>query len=87
MRTTVTLDADVAARLKRLAHRRQSSFKETLNDVLRRGLAAQERASPAPFVVAPHSGGFKPGVDPAKLNQLLDQLEVEDFARETPSRR
>ena len=88
MRTTVTLDADVADRLKRLAHSRHSSFKVTLNEVLRRGLAAQERAaSSAPFVVEPHSGGFRPGIDPAKLNQLIDQLDAEDFAREAGPKR
>jgi predicted transcriptional regulator len=88
MRTTVTLDPDVAAKLKRLAHRRQSSFKSTLNEVLRRGLAAQERsASMAPFVVESHAGGFRPGIDPGKLNQLIDQLEAEDFAREARTKR
>jgi hypothetical protein len=88
VRTTVTLDPDVAARLNRLAHRRQSSFKATLNEVLRRGLAAQERAaSSAPFVVEPHAGGFRPGIDPGKLNQLIDQLEAEDFSREANPKR
>jgi hypothetical protein len=27
-------------------------------------------------------GGFRPGIDPGKLNQLVDQLEVEDFIAE-----
>lgn len=83
MRTTVTLEPDVAAKLKELAHKRRSSFKATLNDVLRKGLASQHGAPPPPrFVVEPHSGGFRPGVDPGKLNQLVDQLEVEDFEDE-----
>jgi hypothetical protein len=81
MRTTVTLEADVAAKLKALAHRRRISFKEALNDVVRRGLAAQvEAAKPVPFVVEPHSGGFRPGIDAEKLNELLDELAVDDFA-------
>jgi predicted transcriptional regulator len=81
MRTTVTLEPDVAARLKELAHRRRASFKETLNDVLRRGLNSQAatREPPPRYVVEAHTGGFRPGIDPAKLNQLVDELEVGDF--------
>lgn len=81
MRTTVTLEPDVAARLRELAHRRRASFKATLNDVLRKGLSAQAptREAPERFVVEPHAGGFRPGIDPDKLNQLVDELEVEDF--------
>ena len=81
MRTTVTLESDVAAKLKKLAHRTGRSFKATLNDVLRRGLARPERdATSRAFVVEPHSGGFRPGVDQGKLNQLVDELEAHDFA-------
>jgi hypothetical protein len=83
VRTTLTLDADLAKKLKELAHRRGQSFKQTLNEVVRRGLAAQERRPQRPrYVVTPHRGGFRPGIDPGKLNQLLDQLDVEDFADE-----
>lgn len=88
MRTTVTLDSDIVVKLKRLAHRRGCSFKVALNEVLRRGLSAQAHAATLdPFVVEPHSGGFRPGIDPVKLNQLVDQLEAEDFVKEArPSR-
>lgn len=81
MRTTVTLDPDVAEKLKNLAHRRRASFKETLNDVLRKGLTAQAgtREAPERYVVQPHAGGFRPGIDPDKLNQLVDELEIGDF--------
>lgn len=87
MRTTVTLDPDVAARLKEYAHRQRASFKVALNEVLRRGLSAQDpgASSRRRFTVEPHAGGFKPGIDPAKLNQLVDQLETEEFIRETPA--
>lgn len=84
MRTTLTLDADVAKKLKELGHLRRTSFKETLNAVLRRGLSCGgEVEGDARFVVVPHQGGFRPGVDPLKLNQLVDQLEADDFAAET----
>lgn len=83
VRTTVTLDADLVKKLKALAHRRGQSFKQTLNDVVRRGLSAQEQRSRGErYVVTPHRGGFRPGIDPGKLDQLVDQLDVEDFVDE-----
>ena len=38
MRTTITLDDDVAATLERLRKTRDASLKELINDALRRGL-------------------------------------------------
>ena len=38
MRTTLTLDDDVAAALERLRRARNSSLKDVVNDALRRGL-------------------------------------------------
>ena len=83
MRTTITLEPDIAARLKEFAHRRRLTFKAAVDAVMRRGLAAQERAEarPEPFVVEPHAGGFRPGLDITRLNQVVDQLEAEDFVR------
>ena len=78
MRTTLTIDDDVAAKLRELAHRRKVPFKEVVNSVLRRGLVAQEGRvkSTAPFKVEVFRSRFRPGVDPLKLNQLNDELEA-----------
>ena len=79
MRTTLTIDDDLAKRLKELARETGRSFKEVTNAVVRRGLSAGERppADPGPFRVVPKACGFKPGIDPLKLNQLCDDLEIE----------
>ncbi len=79
MRTTLTLDDDLAARLKQLARESGRSFKEVTNEVLRRGLSTGEGpVEPLkPFRVVPKACGFKPGVDPTKLNQVYDDLETE----------
>jgi hypothetical protein len=83
MRTTLTLEPDLAKKLRDLAHRRGQSFKQTLNDVVRRGLVAQAQRQPQErYQVHPHAGGFRPGIDVGKLNQLVDQLDVEDFVKE-----
>lgn len=41
MRTTVTLDDDLALELRKLQARRKASFKQVLNEVLRKGLARE----------------------------------------------
>jgi len=43
MRTTLTLEDDVAVRLERLRGERGESFKAVVNDTLRRGLDALDR--------------------------------------------
>jgi hypothetical protein len=83
MRTTVTLEPDLAKKVKALAHRRGLSFKQALNEVIRRGLTRPvQQGARTKYTVHPHMGGFRPGIDPGKLNQLVDQLEVEDFIAE-----
>jgi hypothetical protein len=88
VRTTLTLDDDVADKLRELAHRRRMSFKEVVNSVLRRGLAAQESRTESgrPFKVDVFRSPFRPGVDPLKLNQLGDDLEARHFAEREPVR-
>lgn len=78
MRTTLTLDADVAAQLKRLMRAQRMTLKAAVNAALRRGLAAAADGAPlAPFEVEAHAcGGFLPGIDPGKLGQLADDLEA-----------
>jgi hypothetical protein len=57
MRTTVTLEKDVAVRLKRL--RKNHSFKDLVNDALRAGLDQIESKSsskPPRYVITPVKG-------------------------------
>lgn len=80
----MTLEPDLAKRVKALAHHRGLSFKQALNEVIRRGLAPMRQEARTRYTVTPHAGGFRPGIDPGKLNQLVDQLEVEDFVAKAP---
>jgi len=82
MRTTLTLDDDLAALLRQQAARAGVSFKETVNRVLRSGLEreAPPHDVPVPRTI-PHAFGFRPGIDLDKLNQLADELEAEELAR------
>jgi len=82
MRTTLTLDDDVAGRLKEVAHRKRISFKEAVNGAIRRGLAAQQLSSKARirFKIKTFRSGFVAGIDPLRLNQLYDELEIQRSA-------
>ena len=80
MRTTLTLDDDLADSLKERARLLDVPFKQVVNDALRRGLSPAAEDAPRPkFRVVPFRGEFAPGVDPLKLNQLNDELQVEEF--------
>jgi len=82
MRTTLTLDSDVAERLASETRRTGKSLKALVNDAIRRGLGLTGRQPKAPrFTVAPHAFGLRPGIDPDRLNQLIDELEVDEAAR------
>jgi hypothetical protein len=83
MRTTLTLDDDLAEHLREKARRSGESFKEVVNATLRRGLYKGEKPSPKlpRFEVKARACGFRHGVDPLRLNQLNDELELEEFAR------
>lgn len=77
MRTTLTLDPDVARMISEEVHRVQKPFKQVVNDAIRRGLAPS-RARPATghYRVRPHDAKLRPGVDAAHLNALVDEMEV-----------
>jgi hypothetical protein len=71
VRTTLTLEKDVAARLEQAARRRRQSFKVIVNDALRAGLAALEETPPSrPFSTT----GFSLG--PSLVGSLDDVEEV-----------
>ena len=48
MRTTLTLDKDVAAMLERMRRARKASLKQVVNEALRQGLARMTAPPPAP---------------------------------------
>ena len=83
MRTTLTIDDDVSGMLQKKAREQGVSFKAIVNELLRAGLAASGSASlqrdPVPVVTRPLR--LRSGYDPDKLNQLVDELEVEEYRR------
>ena len=74
MRTTVTLDPDVDAKLRELARRRGKSFKEVLNDAVRAGIETSGSRRRT-FRVAARSMGLRSGINLDKALQLTGDLE------------
>ncbi len=77
MRTTLTLDDDVAARLKAAARKTNRSFRDTVNDAIRRGLdAAAAPRTRRPFRVTPRDvGELRAGLGLDNIGDLLERLE------------
>jgi len=77
VRTTLTLDEDVAGKLKSEARHSGRSFREVVNDTLRRGLATRPEAKrSAPFrVTARDLGELRPGLSLDNVADLLEQAE------------
>jgi hypothetical protein len=76
VRTTLTLDDDVKAKLDLEIRKKGKSFKEAVNYYLRIGLEAQAQISFAkPFVVQARPLGLKPGLSYDDIEELIEQAE------------
>lgn len=75
MRTTLTLDDDVAALLKKEVRRSGEPFKQVLNRFLRLGLTAPKRPSQKPFKVKPWNLRPPAGLNFDNVAELIDALE------------
>ncbi len=75
MRTTLTLDDELAGLLKTRSRQLGISFNEMVIRALRSGLGTEIKppGHKVPKTI-PHSFGFQPGIDLDKLNQLGDEL-------------
>ena len=87
VRTTVTLDPDVAAKLKEETRKRGISFKEALNSSVRRGLETDKRVPGKPYKVRTAKLGARPGVNLDKALQLAGELEDEEILRKMALRK
>ena len=80
MRTTLTLDDDVARLIEDQVHRTRTSVKQVINDAIRAALAPKPVRS-APYRVRVHHAELAPGLDLAGFNKLADELEDEAIMR------
>jgi hypothetical protein len=81
MRTTLTLDDDVAAALERLRKKNDASFKDVVNDVLRRGLREvnQPQKADKPFRIRTFNLGPSKIGSLDKISDVLALIEGENY--------
>ncbi|MBA2258018.1 MAG: DUF2191 domain-containing protein [Acidobacteria bacterium] len=88
MRTTLTLEKDVAAALREEARRSGRPLKGIVNDTLRAGLAARKAPAGRRYRVTPVSlGGVVPGVNLDRALRLAEALEDDAIARKLELRK
>lgn len=75
VRTTLTLDSDVARLIDEAVHRERRPMKQVVNEALRRALTPETGRQWV--ALSPHDSGIRPGFDVARLNQLADELDDE----------
>ncbi len=79
MRTTLTLDADVARKASELAIRNHAPFKRVINDALRRGFDAMEKPQPVKrYRTKARALGLRKGNNVDNIQELLSKLEGEE---------
>lgn len=80
MRTTLTIDDDLAARLREKAHVEGRRFKDVVNESIRAGL--ERTADRPPYRIEPvDMGTINPGVDLDKALVLASDLEDAETVR------
>ena len=79
-RTTLTLDEDVRAKLETEMRKSGKSFKETVNETLRKGLLSRQKIKTAkPFKVQARDMGLKPGYNYDKVWELIEAVEGPEY--------
>jgi hypothetical protein len=81
MRTTLTLEPDVARRVESELRRTGKTLKAVINEALKAGLGMSKKAdaAPAPYEIETFDMGIQPGFDIDRANQFYDELEVEAY--------
>lgn len=80
MRTTLIINDDVLDRARTIAAKLRKPFKTVVNEALRAGLDQVEKpARQRPYKTRPHAMGLREGRNLDNIQELLSQIEGEDF--------
>jgi hypothetical protein len=87
MRTTVTIDPELQTRVREIARERGISFREALNDILRRGLGQAPPAGGQAYEVPVRDLGLRAGIDLDRAFALAAELEDDEIVRKLELRK
>ena len=88
MRTTLTIDDDLARELREKAHQTGAPFKEVVNKAIRAGLEKIDKPKQIkPYKCKAYSLGYPPFADLDHALNLADRLESEEIARKLSLRK
>ena len=80
MRTTLTIADDVLERARAVSAKLGKPFKAIINEALRAGLDQVEKpAKQCRYQTSPHKMGLRQGHNLDNIQELLAQIEGEDF--------
>ena len=79
MRTTLTLDDDVAVQVERLRRERGASLKELVNDLMRRGLAELDQPKKKKRFQLKTFDGGRPLINLDNTAEVLALIEGDDY--------
>jgi hypothetical protein len=80
MRTTLTLDEDIAAKLKAESRRTGRPFRQVVNEALREGLLTRRKNKDLPpFKVKARALGLRPGLNYDCVWKLLEEAEGPEY--------
>ena len=88
MRTTLTIDDDLARELREKAHKTGAPFKEVVNKAIRAGLEQIDKPKQVkPYKCKAYSLGYPPSADLDHALNIADRLESEEIARKLSLRK
>ena len=88
MRTTLTIDDDLARELREKAYKTGAPFKEVVNKAIRAGLGNVDKPKQIkPYKLKAYSLGYPPGANLDRALNLADHLESEEIERKLSLRK
>jgi len=80
MRTTLAIDDDILDKAKAIAASQNTPFRLVINEALRAGLdKVEEPRKTSVYCTTPHKMGLKAGKNLDNIQELLAQIEGEDY--------